>query len=1533
LKRTIVLVLCVFLSTRLCAQEIPNGPSTDAAFLAKISGLFILEDPTSIYNFSIRDKEVEFILDGSWAMDLSSAMHISFSKDLSSYTFIPPVFAQTVNLSSWIFLDKTWYFESSFAEEFTRNTVAAGYVGNDDTVIKHVRLGNSGILFPENYPFVRVGGGTAIAPGIMGTFAGKTWNADAVVRYDTAVMRQLVLSGMNEVTDTLIPVTSPVRGKWFILPDAPITGTVSVFLEDDTGTHHDSKGRNWRELSASEFRISGISGIVELEAATSASVAVIYSGSYAISPTQAGTSLVDFVKNTRDYFVSATGNVIIDDYLKNANAYIGSIDGQNALIVRERGFFSPFEALFRYSATGSDLDSVYTDSGMNPSWLTVDSYSESYAEILLSNAADNGFDYIRTPEARFPLERAFPLLYFPGFGGKKIQTDLAVRSRSYTPISTIALGDEVIAGTIQVTRNGVTDTAFTFDDAAGSLTLAKPPQSGETIKISWLNTDQSTRNATLTLALGIRWKPVPSLELSGASAFRWNTSKDGFTDSGENSPGSYIVSSGISWTGARVSASTSFDFDITVPDTTGFYRILGMDSGTRTINPAEDWYKPISSSISPVLGKPYADKSTAPPVILDKAARIDLEGTNGKSISSIIDSAVSGSVLSLSCSLPSKSNWAGADILAGTSGMIDFSSAQTVTITLRNPGTTNEFAVYLQLGNYDSDSFEDSATVRTWLLPTPVAGGGWRTASIHLSDDDRRALTAGKEMRLIVMPSSTSTPSAVNPLKITLFSGPFEIIDSDFGTSSGLINLEETSNPSGVADAAGSSYGSVLARFTSGANNTVLKAGFTPISGLEIYDLNKSIAAIPLSSYNRFSFFIFAPLVPDFSSGSAIRIILGNPSPDGSGTDNACEFEIAASAITPGEWHRISVNLLNKTIQRDGSSLTGSEARIIKLDRSLSPTHVDISFEKWPIRTIASSSEEMSWTVYIDELFLEESNPEYTGRNETDFSWKKNGPLLSAGKIALVSDTSLSVRTTSSITAGSKDPVVGGSLKGGISLLAAQLSGSISASSGAEKYLETTAHSILIPIGPISAKEGYSIDLIENTLTREDSLAFAEILGGTLSVSERHSGIKMERKTGLSVFPKIPETSIGNFSLSADSRFSQSGITPLDPVNKTPWGGLWTKSFPLLFSPGESNANSRNVLTEIKTGWTLRKPEDAERSFGLSGLALDTSLQSKYASRTETDYGSIISFTLSSPITILDMTLTPEWNRSVEQNKITQAGGSYYADSKLLSSSFSQQRWLFSIPPIADLFNADLKDTIHDNGTWSRIFTNKYSLGWKRVSTGVLSDLYIPSTINASIQRATETDASSENFRDGWTAPVKAGFQALNIAGSFGVLHLFPWYEQDEIGQLYGWTPHWDSHSFLWSADTWHSITLFFPNGGTIVAENIYHYDSPDIAKKNELTKDTVRLIWKRKAAESFIDIPLRMITKLALTTRREDSASVALTIREKNTSNIAYDHLLATGIGKNGELRLSAGTGFTISQAKLESIDFRLGIGGKITY
>lgn len=99
--------------------QLPEGLSPEAAFLARLSGLFRVEDPASLYSFEIRDREVEFFLDGTWESSLTGVLAINFSTDGDTISFSPPVFEQQVDLSTWLFLDQTWYFEATFAEEYT----------------------------------------------------------------------------------------------------------------------------------------------------------------------------------------------------------------------------------------------------------------------------------------------------------------------------------------------------------------------------------------------------------------------------------------------------------------------------------------------------------------------------------------------------------------------------------------------------------------------------------------------------------------------------------------------------------------------------------------------------------------------------------------------------------------------------------------------------------------------------------------------------------------------------------------------------------------------------------------------------------------------------------------------------------------------------------------------------------------------------------------------------------------------------------------------------------------------------------------------------------------------------------------------------------------------------------------------------------------------------------------------------------------------------------------------------------------------
>lgn len=1513
--------------------EFPEGLDLDAAFLAKISGLFVIEDPTSLYSFSIKDKEVEFLLDGTWEMNLFSILDISF--DGENPVITPPIFAQTVNLASWIFIDNTWYFESYFAEEFTKNTVAAGYIGDEDTAIKHVRIGNSGIKFPDSYPFISVGGGTAIAPGIMGTFEGNKWNADAILRYDTAISRELLLSGMNEVTDEYIPITQYVKNKWFVLPDTYITGSVSVFIQEDSGSIRDAKGRKWRELHATEFTVKGIDGTLELTSETNASVAIIYRGNYGQGMIP-GSNLENYILETRSWFASPLVNVpatVLDRYFGSqagnafrdflANRFLLEIDGKTALLLHETGYFSPFGIASRYQADGTDQEIVYKESGITLEAVRAVNFDESYTEIFrqtsMQSTSQNSDP--RSPEFRFPLAREFSLLYFPSNGGQKPDTDLSIRSRTYKEISSITLGQDAINGTIAITRNGIQDNAFLFDDSTGTLTLLKQPISTENIRITWMETDPTARNATFTLAGGIRWLPNQVLSFASGSALRWNISQDGYTDYAEKSPGSFIVSTEFKYDGAIFHASSAFAFETSVYDTIGFYRILGMDDREKTFYPEKNWFASVPAKIEPTLGFPLASIRT-----LEAGNRSELSGVESNNLPSIKDSSVSGYVLDMSGIFTRVENWAGAEIRAGSLGNMDFSTAKTVSIALKNPGDSDNFEIFLQLGTRDDPDYEDPVSIRTWAIPTPAPNSNWIIRTIILSDEDRRIIGEGTDMRIIIIPAGGTDSTEQLPLAFHLLSGPIEITETDFTIreESGIsinnsLSVRETFDR--AVQSLEKTENSTITRFNKNGSNTVLEAIFTPSSSMERITISKNVPPIPLSQYKSLSFFIKPEVLPE-SSGSSLRILFSRPSGE-SERETAIDLEVATSTLDVGVWQKITVDLADASVLKNGTRLASEQAHVTRHDTRINPTDIEVSFVSWtPV---------VSYTVFLDEFYLEESKVDNSIKNESTIGWKKDGSVLSAGSFSIVSNPFFSATAYSSKSSSLPDPVLSGIAEAGLTLLRMRADGAVTASSSNPHVTDSISHTVNIPLGPLSADEKFTTDFAGNAVRREDTLAFSKYISANIGTGVQTRGRYFDRKASFRISPNIPSSQAGIFYLSADSKFFQTGVSPFMKIEDSAWSEIWKESFDASLSTGERNALKRTIKATLTAAWD--SPQMPERKFGLAGISFVPSGESIYNSAARTIQEEILTYTFSIPFDVLGTSVTPFWKRTASQTETSDIGGSYFTDADNIKSALGEMDWLFSFPPIQDLFNPEIPEIIRNTENSARLFENLYEIKWKRPSPGLLRDLFLPTTIDTSIARKTETDASVENFSDAYTASIKSGYSALNIAGTYGILNLFSWYEQDEISQLYAWTAKWGKGFYTWKFDAWDSIMIFMPKKATIAIENIFHYDSPSIAGTGELYRNTVKGIWKRPGKDTFVALLARKWTEMPISTFYEDSVSFGITRLETIDTQMDYDRRITTRIGLNGEISMYGGVGYVRTGEGLTTMQFRLGIGGKLTY
>ncbi len=1522
-------------SEKPATREIPEGLDAQAALLARLSGIFELEDPTSVYDFDIDDNEVEFVLDGTWETRLDGFLDFTIGKDATTISFTPPVFSQAVNLSSWVLINETWYFEASFQEEFRKNTVAAGYLGGEDDPVKHVRVGNSRIVFPDTYEFIDVGGGTAIAPGVMGTFAGSTWNADAIVRYDAAASRELVLSGMNEVSDEFIPITAFARGKWFVLPEAPVTGAVTVFVTDDEGPYRDGStrvpGRRWRRLAQEEYTVRGPDGLLELKTETAGSVAVAYYGSYALSVSQAGASLLAFVGQTRAYFDAMPGTMP-QDFLPDpadpgfqvavADRFLVDISGATALLVRERGHFSPFENLSRYRAESPEPELVYQGNLESPGNLTTDQYDETYAEVF--RADDYASTGTRDPVNRFPLAREFPLLYLPSGGGQKADTDLALLNRNRKPISTISLGEDAIAGTIQVTRNGITDDAFDFDDETGILTLAHNPSMTETVRITWLDTDDAARNATLTVAGGARWKPNDSFSLFSASSFRWNVARSGYSDADQQSPGSFIVSVGGEYSGERTRASTAFALDVSVPDTTGLYRVEGMDSGTNAFYPDSDWYETIGADTVVTIGRP----ATATTIALDPSRYVPPSGSSDGAPPTVIDSSMSGSLLVLSARLTAREQWTGATILAGEKADLDLSAASTVSVWIRNPGQTDSFETYLQLGSGNAETGEDPDTVRTWKLETPEAGSGWVKRTVTLADADRASLVSGGNLRVIARPSQTDPISESLPLLMSLRTGSLSYTDTGFSSrvepsfsgSTGRLSVDDTFDPAPVALV--STGADEPRRFNAGSANAVLVARFTPEDDTERAILSSHFQPIPLSSYDELSFFVYADALPSEGADSTVRLTLSRPT--SSSRKTALEVELDASALQAGVWQKVTVDLGSRRVSVGGTEMTESRARVVALDVDESPTRLEFSLESWSAPVATPPEGETAYTIAFDEIFLGGTEPVYTYRNRSAYSWSREGAILTVGKAAILSDPAISVTADSSVRKDSSEARASGTAAGGIGIFRARADGTITASSETERVADSTSHAVSVPLWPVTVRESYAADFTGNDFSRKDSVSLSGPLTLDAASSVDLNGRNLARSAAFSASPRFPVTPIGAFTLRGNSDFSQTGLSPVTDLSRIEWQDLWADTFIYSLSTGESDATRRKGRHSVEAGWRTERG---------SGVTVSGDATSSYAASSETTIGSELSFSVNAPVRIGLSTLTPSWKRTAGESRSEAKGGSYFSDADFLSASGSRLSYLFSIAPVGDLFDDGICRRIADSeGVHARSLENRYGIAWARPSVGRISDLWVPSMIDASLSRQTKTDATVTDISDEWNASAKAGMSALNMAGAFGARRIFKWYEQDEIAQLYSWNGKWGRTWFTWNVDTLHSLTLLFPEKASLVADNAFHYDSPDIAGDGELIRDTVRFVWKRPGKDSFVSALAARWTKLPLTTTREETVSISFTRGDNDSESASFDHVLKTGIGANGEI--SVNTGFSyVSGEDITTIGFRLGVGGKLTY
>ncbi len=532
------------------------------------------EAPVSLFDYDINDtNHVDFSASGLWKIDFSSGLDITFGNDTPT-AFSPslPVFKQETDISTLLTINNHWYFEAAFADEFTKNTFAFGYKSED--IIRHFRLANRGITMSEGYSAEHFGyslrGGNTQAPGMLLQLVSPSEKvqADFLLRYDMSETKSEIYYGMNKVSDVMLNIEDYAYGLEFRFPKAAeetLFDIDSVFVETASGSYTDERGKTYRKLRSDEYTVVRSNGniteprlFISQEAGTGKNAdGKIPSILLTFSFSQDAGSIISACGSWTDNssFFGSIQNELGQNGKYNISEYVYDfqtlIDGKSALVIQNTEGFSPFLCPSLYSS-GTKKQADYLVIA-EKSEIPVVKYQAGSAEETYTNLYENFFKkeekLVRVINkdvsgSVYPFSEDSPEIYL----GMPQKTNLAIRARTYSPVTEIILPKTASAGTIQVYKNGTLLTGTVFNENTGVIELNTNVSETDQLLITWQEENSELSGGAVAAAAGVKINFLPELTIDFLLSTRLPVNqKDDFIEYGSQKNSFTAFSSGITW--------------------------------------------------------------------------------------------------------------------------------------------------------------------------------------------------------------------------------------------------------------------------------------------------------------------------------------------------------------------------------------------------------------------------------------------------------------------------------------------------------------------------------------------------------------------------------------------------------------------------------------------------------------------------------------------------------------------------------------------------------------------------------------------------------------------------------------------------------------------------------------------------------------------------------------------------------------------------------------------------------------------------
>lgn len=1528
------------------------------------------ESPASIFNFNIHDNEITFLADGWWNGEMEGVFNSTYSSKNGLNGSTPNfVFRQQVDLSLLFMLNKQWYFKTDFADEFTKNTISAGFYGKSGNPLKEFKISNRNIIFPNFYSmslFKRsIGGGENQAPGILAHFESpfsKKWVADFALRYDMTEQHDATFYGKNSVSTDYVELSNFMTGQFFVLPEKLIQNIKEIFVENSSGNYTDGKKRKFKKLSQDEFLtieakkqlvISGDAGIAKKNGKRPAILVTFYAeninsflGGYDDST---GGENISFLKEIQQVF----GEKI--KLSKYTNALTTSIENAEALILQETSGFSPFLCANYYdlglsSSAKVKIGSIYSEENSSDFSIEITEDFENFTTSDFVNSkhtfakiyTDENSDEEFSAQNRFPLAKKIPQAYL----NTPLNSDLKIIVQKYNPVSTYNIGTNAESNSVKVYKNGILTSGAEYDNESGTVKLNFSVSDMDKIYITWNETSGDAKSGAIASQAAFKYFFNQNFSADVSLAANWTVSPFAeYSEYNRNAGGYAAFSTGIDYSTENLKFSTAAAAVYEKLDVTDKYRIDGFENAEPTT-----WYLAKSSGFDlaknqiPVLNPRPDSSETAEK--LDSVQNFTVLETceNGTK-----DSYVSGYKIPLEWNFPAaeenskvslKNAWAACNIKLSAGYILPSSSVFRIALQLTEklPETLD---VYLQIGVQadDEPDAEESEKIPTWKLnldreiyfgtenTEKNKTNGWQTAEILLTDYDKSYLSVYHDARLIIK-SNSETPELLHGI---IYAGPYETVPEGIS----VFAAEKTNVKTGQIKDNSIPEKKIFNQ----DDNLAQKISWDFESSIEEEDekiiFGKFLNETDISSYKYLKFFYKNANFKEFN------LILDKDaatlSENGTEAVNLKFHEKALEIFnkTDGKWHSLEINLLEKSVKIDGDTIS-PENFSISVNRNKMPTRFKIDFKP------NESKDEF----FIDELFMEKASANFDFQNISKFQAKKEGIVASAKNFPLVQDAFFQTE----LECGASVPEEKDFEKNGfihsvssaeITLATVKFSADADFSSQEENFLVSGSHSVktTVPVLKIlSADDSFIFNHADSSAEKSTAatLDFQKIkIPFSISAkagsqknrwnfsnnmqSDFSFNLKKEKwnasfKTEISADQKIPST--------------QQKIDTIDAQN---YAENYADSTVFSFDPGSREASKRNVKTKISSAFTVPFLKFSPEIIFLT--------DEKYSNTNTAKNTDTQNFDFIIPFNVKNTRFTLKYSKNGRKTKNTAAGGNYKTDFEELFDSIKESGWYFCAAPFQDLFDKNFSDSIFQEALKTNAenlyYSGKYSLNWKRPLFANAKDFFVPATLDFSSEHRI---SASSDFSGFYILKASVLNTPMNIFGFQSKSRIFKWYKTDEYAISLSGTvkiPENSPESTLWNLN-FYVQAGYYINETDVLRTGFETEISPDSAWKITGSAQYKRNVQKNLLSEiiNFADkknSQNRKKQKLS----RSDSLDFSLNYDDENEFvNQTYDfsHKISAEISKT--FSFDCGFGFSMNVKKeITAISVSGTAGGKISF